>query len=104
MEHVPCQFLTSHILRVFLLRHNGDPMKTALNMMTLTEKYSTDEECRDTIKHLRWPAGVTCLRCGSDNVSPSLVSDRKVFVCYSCRYQLSATVGTMFHDSHLPLT
>jgi transposase-like protein len=77
-------------------------MKTALNMMTLTEKYGTDEQCRETVKHLRWPAGIACLRCGSDNVAP--VAERKVFVCYSCRYQFSATVGTIFHDSHLPLT
>jgi transposase-like protein len=77
-------------------------MRTALNLCTLIEKYNDDEKCRETIKHLRWPAGVTCLRCQSDNVGP--VSDRKVFVCYSCRYQFSATVGTIFHDSHLPLT
>jgi len=77
-------------------------MKTALNMMTLTEKYGDDEKCRETIKHLRWPGGVRCLRCGSDNVAP--VSERKVFVCYSCRYQFSVTVDTIFHDSHLPLT
>lgn len=77
-------------------------MKTATNMMTLTENYGTDDQCRETIKHLRWPAGVTCLRCKSDNVAP--VSERKVFVCYSCRYQFSPTVNTIFHDSHLPLT
>jgi transposase-like protein len=87
---------------MFLLCHDGNPMKTALNLMTLTEKYGTDEECRETIKHLRWPAGVTCLHCKSDNVAP--VADRKVFVCYSCRYQFSVTVNTIFHDSHLPLT
>ncbi|MGB9071887.1 MAG: IS1595 family transposase [Terriglobales bacterium] len=79
-------------------------MKTALNLCTLIEKYNDDEKCRETIKHLRWPAGVSCPRCGSDNVSPGPISDRKVFVCYSCRYQFSATVGTIFHDSHLPLT
>ena len=75
-----------------------------MNMMTLTEKYGHEEKCRETIKHLRWPGGVRCLRCDSDNVSPELVSDRKVFVCYSCRYQFSVTVDTIFHDSHLPLT
>jgi transposase-like protein len=77
-------------------------MKTTLNMMTLTEKYGNDEQCRETIKHLRWPGGVRCLRCDSDNVAP--VSERKVFVCYACRYQFSVTVDTIFHDSHLPLT
>jgi len=79
-------------------------MKTALNMMTLTQQYGSDDQCRETIKKLRWPQGVKCLRCESDNVSPEPISDRKVYVCYSCRYQFSATVDTIFHDSHLPLT
>jgi len=52
--------------------------------------------------HLRFPDGVKCLKCKSENVSP--VSERKVFVCNSCKYQFSVTVGTIFHDSHLPLT
>jgi len=52
--------------------------------------------------HLRFPDGVRCLKCKSDNVAP--VSERKVFVCNSCKYQFSVTVGTIFHDSHLPLT
>jgi transposase-like protein len=77
-------------------------MKTETDLMTLVAKYSTDEKCRETLMHLRWPDGVKCLRCESENVGP--VSDRKVFVCYSCRYQFSVTVGTIFNDSHLPLT
>ena len=77
-------------------------MKTDANLMLLVAKYNTDEKCRETLMHLRWPLGVKCLKCQSENVAP--VHERKVYVCYSCRYQFSATVGTIFHDSHLPLT
>lgn len=77
-------------------------MKTAVNLMDMLEKYNTDESCRETLTRLRWPDGVKCLHCQSDNVAP--VRARKVFVCYSCKYQFSATVGTIFNDSHLPLT
>jgi transposase-like protein len=73
-----------------------------VNLMSLVEKYSTDENCRQVLTHLRFPDGVKCLKCHSENVAP--VSDRKVYVCYSCKYQFSVTVGTIFHDSHLPLT
>lgn len=73
-----------------------------VNLTTLVDRYSTDEHCREALTHLRWPDGVRCLKCKSDNVAS--VSDRKVYVCYSCRYQFSVTVGTIFHDSHLPLT
>jgi transposase-like protein len=73
-----------------------------VNLTTLVDKYSTDEHCREALTHLRFPDGVKCLKCKSENVAP--VADRKVYVCYSCRYQFSVTVGTIFHDSHLPLT
>jgi transposase-like protein len=73
-----------------------------VNLMSLVEQYSTDEHCREALMHLRFPDGVKCLKCKSENVSP--VSERKVFVCNSCKYQFSVTVGTIFHDSHLPLT
>ena len=73
-----------------------------VDLMTLVEQFGTDDKCREALTHLRWPKGVTCLRCGHDKVTP--VNNRKVFDCNSCHYQFSATVGTMFHDSHLPLT
>jgi transposase-like protein len=34
----------------------------------------------------------------------SYIADREVYDCDSCRYQFSVTAGTIFHDSHLPLT
>jgi transposase-like protein len=73
-----------------------------VNLMSLVEQYSTDDHCREALMHLRFPDGVKCLKCKGENVSP--VSERKVFVCNSCKYQFSVTVGTIFHDSHLPLT
>ncbi len=73
-----------------------------VNLMDVVEKYSTDDHCREALLHLRWPDGVRCLKCKSEKVAP--VHDRKVFVCYSCDYQFSVTVGTIFHDTHLPLT
>jgi transposase-like protein len=50
---------------------------------------------------LRWPKGVTCPECNSDKISRILA--RNQFDCDSCRYQFSATSGTIFHDTHLPL-
>jgi len=77
-------------------------MNSPVNLLTLMEQYNNDEKCREALMHLRWPTGVRCLRCGHDKVTP--VNKRKVLDCNSCHYQFSVTVGTMFHDSHLPLT
>ena len=73
-----------------------------VDLITLVAQFGTDDKCREALTHLRWPKGVKCLRCGHDKVTP--VSERKVYDCNSCHYQFSVTVGTMFHDSHLPLT
>lgn len=104
MEHMRRQFIAGHLDWVLLnFLWHGDAMTSApVDLMTLVEQFGTDDKCREALTHLRWPRGITCLRCGHDKVTP--VNERKVYDCNSCHYQFSATVGTMFHDSHLPLT
>ena len=67
----------------------------------MIDDYSTDAKCRELLERLRWPNGVSCLRCGSLGVSE--IQNRGQFDCNACRYQFSVTAGTIMHDSHLPL-
>jgi transposase-like protein len=76
--------------------------KHEMNMIKLIEQFGDDEKCRMYLEHLRWPDGVRCLRCGSDKISR--IYKRDQFACDSCSYQFSVKAGTIFHDSHLPLT
>lgn len=69
--------------------------------MQLFEDFDTDKECRDMLEALRWPDGIKCPVCSSDKISR--IHERRQFDCDACRYQFSATAGTIFHDSHLPL-
>ena len=71
------------------------------NLLTLIDDFNTDARCRELLERLRWPNGVACLRCGSLNISD--VTTRDQYDCNDCRYQFSVTVGTIMHDSHLPL-
>jgi transposase-like protein len=73
----------------------------AVDLLSLSADFDTDAECRAYLEELRWPKGVECPRCQSKSVSR--LQARKVFDCDKCRYQFSATAGTLFHDSHLPL-
>lgn len=77
------------------------PIKSKMNLPALNVDFDTDAECREALEDLRWPDGVTCLRCGSDKISR--ISTRKQYDCDKCRYRFSVTTGTIFHDSHLPL-
>jgi len=72
-----------------------------MTLTDLNEMFSTDEQCRTLLVKLRWPFGSECLRCKSRNVLT--ISTQKKFECAECHYQFSATAGTIFHDSHLPL-
>jgi transposase-like protein len=72
-----------------------------MNLVELVQNFADEEKCRTYLEQLRWPDGVKCPRCKSDKVYPIL--KREQFVCDSCKYQFSATAGTIFHDSHLPL-
>ncbi len=72
--------------------------------MTITDVfqlYSTDEQCRELLKRLRWPNGIECPRCKSKSVSN--ISTQKKFECVECEYQFSVLSNTIFHDTHLAL-
>jgi len=75
--------------------------KQEFDLMSLMARFGDEDKCRKYLELLRWPDGVKCLRCRSDKISR--VYERAVFACDSCGYQFSVKVGTIFHDSHLPL-
>ena len=71
---------------------------------TLTElerRFSSDENCRDYLFTLRWPDGFICPRCGNNR---AWRMSRGLRLCSKCRHQVSATAGTIYQDSHVPLT
>jgi transposase-like protein len=63
--------------------------------------YSTDARCRELLERLRWPEGVMCPRCKDARISR--LKEYARYECVGCEYQFTATSGTIFHDSHLPL-
>ncbi len=71
------------------------------NLIKLFEKFNSEDRCREFLEFLRWPNGVCCVRCG--NTSVWKLGKRHQYQCNGCDYQFSATAGTVFHDSHLPL-
>jgi transposase-like protein len=73
------------------------------------EKFNSEEKCIAHYERMRWPKGLRCIRCQGERVSRLEAEGktgkaRHLYHCSDCRYQYSVTTGTMFHDSHLPLT
>lgn len=73
--------------------------------MTLPEidrQFSTEDKCRELLERLRWPKGPECPRCCSREVV-RLSTNANLLWCGKCDYQFGVTVGTVWHDSHLPM-
>ncbi len=76
-------------------------MNDAINLVDLIKEFGNDDACRRYIEALRWRKGVTCPRCDQPATA---IANRTQYDCDACHYQFSATSGTIFHDTHLPLT
>lgn len=68
----------------------------------LTDIVVSQEDYLKFIAFMRWGNNPQCVRCGNDNNNYYL-STRRIYKCSSCNKQFSATQGTMFHRSKLPL-
>jgi transposase-like protein len=77
-------------------------MVEAIDLCELVERFPDDQKCRNYLEHLRWHDGIRCPKCQGERISSILKRDQ--YDCDSCRYQFSVTAGTIFHDTHLPLT
>jgi hypothetical protein len=100
--------------------------KLASQSLIETQKnFGTEEQCLAYLEQARWPNGVRCLKCDSDKVSKFTTAEtkrkrknrktgqieevcvpsRQLYNCLNpgCAFQFSATAGTIFHDTHLPL-
>lgn len=58
--------------------------------------------CHDFMVRMRWNKGITCPRCGSDQIG-SFSGKRMVSNCKGCKKQFTVKVGTIFEDSPLKL-
>ena len=69
----------------------------------------SEDECKDFLESERWPNGVACPRCGVtdpwriNRKRPGKNVVTKLYKCRGCKKQFSATVGTIFEGSHVPL-
>ena len=83
-----------------------------MNLIDVSRELATDEQCLAFLEKQRWPDGIVrCPTCGNDQIckiTRKTVTKNKraqVYQCLekTCKSQFSATNGSIFHDSHLPL-
>jgi transposase-like protein len=71
----------------------------------LQDRFQTQEECLSYLVSMRWPEGVYCPRCGTDEKVYKLKAAFK-WQCKSCAkngYKFSPLTGTIFENTKFPL-
>ncbi len=65
-------------------------------------RFPDEEACLDYLVRLRWPGGFACPVCRGSRFWR--MSKGRNLRCAGCRVDASITAGTIFADTHLPLT
>jgi len=88
-------------------------MENEVNLVILAQHFSDEDKAREFLEKMRWPDGPVCPKCGEVNnayrLEPKPSKKDKhvrkgVWKCGGCREQFTVTVGTIFQDSHIPLS
>jgi len=82
-------------------------MENELNLATLAKYFSDEDKAREFLEAIRWPDGPVCPHCGVIGEAYKLQGNSTrpgLWKCKGCRKPFTVTVGTIFADSHIPLS
>ena len=77
-----------------------------MDLIKVIQQLGTHNKCVELLERLRFKDGAYCPYCDSDRVAERVDSNArsgKRWNCHSCKKAFSITVGTMFHNTRIPL-
>ncbi len=72
-----------------------------MNYEILKNTLNTERACREYLASIRWKNGFCCPKCKENE---AWVTNETRYKCKRCGHKMSVTSGTVFQDSHIPLT
>ena len=72
-----------------------------MGLLDFGRRFPDEKACWNYLILARWPEGIACFGCKSKKFD--FIRARKVFECKSCHKHVSATAGTIFDKTRLPL-
>ena len=82
----------------------GKAYRKGVTLMDVVKQFDTEEKAEAWFIEQRWPDGVRCPFCDSEEVSPRPTRKPQPFRCRACRKDFSVKTGTVFHSSKIPLS
>jgi transposase-like protein len=72
-------------------------------------RFTDETAAREALEAVVWPTGIVCHHCGNADASKIAKLETKsvrpgLYFCNECKSQFTATVGTVFERSKIPLT
>lgn len=76
-----------------------------MNLIDVMQRWPDRETAMMHLERVRWGGRTLCPYCESDKVCAHASKDKTLprWQCQDCHKAFSATVGTIFHHTHLPL-
>jgi transposase-like protein len=100
------------MMHIYHMKTNEE--KDDLNLITLAQEYADEDKARGLLESLLWPDGAVCPHCKNHKEKPIYKLQSKegsktkvrrgLYKCGACRKPFTVTVGTIFEDSHLPIS
>lgn len=72
-----------------------------MDLSLFSKQFGTEKQCLDFLFQLRWADGYRCPRCQCRDMWA--IKEYK-YKCKKCGYQTTVISGTLFQDTHIPLT
>ena len=72
-----------------------------MNIASVYRMFPTESDCITHLENVRWGSQPRCPYCNSIKVTP--VEKEQRHHCNNCNTSFSVTVGTIFHQTHVPL-
>ena len=79
----------------------GKHYRKGLSLIEITRMFPDDTKAEQWFIGNRWPDGVTCPKCESDNVQVRPTRKPQPFRCRDCRKDFSTKTGTLMQGSNL---
>lgn len=77
-----------------------------MTLTTILEEYGTHEKCIEFLESVRWKDFTFCPYCGGLDVAKKkdkFSRSKHRWNCHSCSRSFSVTVGTLFHNTKMPM-
>ena len=79
----------------------GKAFRQGLSIAALFRMFPDDATAEQWFTEVRWPDGVHCPKCDSDNIQERATRKPQPYRCRSCRKDFSVKTDTLMHNSPL---